>query len=481
MKATLLKLAATALVAAIPTASAVPAVSGRPVPELTDLDDMMTTFMDANSITAGVLGVVQDGRIIYLRGFGEDFDGNDLPENALFRIASLTKPITAACIRQLVADPVNANAFNLGQPGGGVLNCVGTRAPWPALWSPPPATPGMTSNNTTVDHLLNHEGGWDHDTDNDGSNENADMTYSEATIASQMGVPSPPGRNRTMGYILGLPLQVAPGGGSSGTTYSNYNYLALGLIAEQVSGQDLVTYIRQNVLTPQMWVPSTEILQGRTFRADQNPREPYYDDPSLWPNVYDNDPEPEQVELPYGEWDQESRIGQGGIVCSAATYLTFADRYRAGYTARSIGQPLDTTPILPAEQPGHTGSFPGGTNSGITQRPDGYRIFAVFNKNSPNNVPNYGGTMTGMVDTYLDNNVIPVINRTSDGFWTEPTGGAGTDVGGFHQPFHSFASAMAKTTSGSKIRLKPGNSDWTGKIAKRIRLDAPLGEAKIGL
>ena len=140
MKTKLLKIAATALVlAATQTATAVPAISGRPVPELTDLDDIMTTFMDANSITAGVLGVVQNGRIVYLRGFGEDYNGNDLPENALMRIASLSKPITAACIRQLVANPVNTNPFNVGG-NGGLLNCLGPRAPWPALWSPAAAT-----------------------------------------------------------------------------------------------------------------------------------------------------------------------------------------------------------------------------------------------------------------------------------------------------------------------------------------------------
>ena len=478
MKTKLLKIAATALVlAATQTATAVPAISGRPVPELTDLDDIMTTFMDANSITAGVLGVVQNGRIVYLRGFGEDYNGNDLPENALMRIASLSKPITAACIRQLVANPVNTNAFNVGG-NGGLLNCLGPRAPWPALWTPPAATPGLTATAITVDHLLNHEGGWDHDTDNDGNSENPDMTYRESTIASQMNVPSSPGRDRTMGYLLGLPLQLTPGGGGANSTYSNYNYLALGLIAEQVSGQGMISYIRQNVLTPEMWVPSTEILQSRTFRASQDSREPYYDDPSLWPNVFDNDPDPELVERPYGEWDQESRLSQGGIVCSAAAYLTFADNYRAGYTNRAIGQPLDTNPILAGTQPGHTGSFPGGTNSGITQRPDGYRIFAVFNKSGS---PNYGGAMTTLVDSYLDNNVVPTINRTSDGFWTQPSGGAGSNVGGYHQPFHSFASALAKTTSGSKIRLKPGSTGWTGKIKKRTRLDAPLGLAKIGL
>src|SRR5690606_2671848 len=123
-----------------------------------------TNYMDANAITAGVLGVMQDGRIVYLRGFGEDYDGNDLPENALMRVASLSKPITAASIRRIAADGVidlADNAFDLGQPGDGILD----DDPWPAIGD-------NRFQNITVNHLLNHQGGWDHDTDNDGTFEN---------------------------------------------------------------------------------------------------------------------------------------------------------------------------------------------------------------------------------------------------------------------------------------------------------------------
>ena len=467
MKTRLLQLAATALaVAAIPSASAVPAVSGRPVPELTDLDDIMSTFMDANGITAGVLGVMQDNRIVYLRGFGEDYDGNDLPENALMRIASCSKPVTAAVTRKLIAEgefDLNDNAFDLGQAGGGVLDCVGEFTPFPSLWNPVPANASPMTT-ITVNHLLRHQGGWDR-------NLTPDVTYNEIQIAGDMSVASPPGRPNTIRWILGQPLDFTPG---TQGQYSNVGCLTLGVIAEEVTGKPLISLIREKVLTPNMWVPSTEIIAGRTFRADQNPREPRYDSDVISPNVFDN-VEPEEVQRPYGGWDHEARIGQGAIVLSVPTMLTLANTYHIGTWDSKIGMPLATDPLTSTQK--HNGGFEG-TNSAVRQRTDGYRVFAVFNKRGS---PNFGDAMIALVDDYLDNNVIPDIHRTSDGFWTEPSGGAGTDVGGYHQPFHSFASAMSKTTSGSKIRLKPGASDWTGTIKKRTRLDAPLGLAKIGL
>ncbi|BCX48243.1 hypothetical protein HAHE_21510 [Haloferula helveola] len=478
MKPKSLTLAAASLwaAAALP-AAAVPAVSGRPVPELTDLDDMMSTFMDANSITAGVLGLMQDGRIIYLRGFGEDYDGNDLQENALFRVASLTKPVTASCIHQLIDDTVNTNAFDLDQVGGGVLDYD----PWPSLGD-------NRLPNVTVFHLLNHQGGRNRDPDGDGTNDINDWTYQETNIAGQMGVDSPPGRVSTMRFILGQPLQLNPGNGTLvgdgtvvGNTYSNAGYLALGLMVEQESGQSYINYVRSNVLTPSMWVPSTEIHSGRTFRSWQNSREPAYDSDADVSNVYDN-VGPDNVPRSYGGWDHDARTGQGSFVTSAAAYLTLADNYRVGYNGGNIGESLDDFPLTAGEKNGHTGSMPSGTNSAVLQRDDGYRIFIAFNKRNPSGT-NYARTMRTMVDNYIDNIGVPVINRTSDGFWTVPSGGAGNngDFGGYHRPFHSFGDALSVTQSGSKIRLKPGTTDWTGTIGKRRRFDAPLGPVKIGL
>src|SRR5262249_53406291 len=94
----------------VATAHAQLAVSGRPVPGMTAFDATMTNFMNANGITAGVLGISRNGRIEYLRAFGwlvapaGGAPGVPLPENTMMRTASAVKPVTAAAVRQLAAD-----------------------------------------------------------------------------------------------------------------------------------------------------------------------------------------------------------------------------------------------------------------------------------------------------------------------------------------------------------------------------------------
>lgn len=237
--------------------------SGRPVPALSDFDDEMQDFMDDNDIGAGILGVMRDGKVVYLRGFGHDYNGNDLPENALFRLASCTKPLTAAATRSLISDGafnLMDNAFELGQTGGGVLNL----APFPSVGD-------SRLEDITIQHLLLHQGGWDDDV--------TDLAFQYWTAAEDMNVTRPPSREDMMRWSLGQPLQFTPG--TITTDYANIGYHALGRIVEQEAGQSLGTYLRQNILTPNMWVPATELQLGRTFRVDQDPREPLYDSPNI--------------------------------------------------------------------------------------------------------------------------------------------------------------------------------------------------------
>src|ERR1051326_4243814 len=95
-------------------------ISGRPVPSMAIFDQIMTNYMTTNSIEAGVLGIMRNERIVYLRGFGyldTPADNTNLttaiplPENAIFRQASLSKYPTAATVRKLA----EAGAF--GPPG----------------------------------------------------------------------------------------------------------------------------------------------------------------------------------------------------------------------------------------------------------------------------------------------------------------------------------------------------------------------------
>src|SRR5436190_22490535 len=98
MKSPLLRLVAASLLAQ--TLHAQIPISGRPVPNLAQLDTIMSDFMTdpSRNITAGVLGVSRGGRAIFLHGYGTLSPGTNLPETALFRLASVVKPITAATI-----------------------------------------------------------------------------------------------------------------------------------------------------------------------------------------------------------------------------------------------------------------------------------------------------------------------------------------------------------------------------------------------
>ena len=282
-------------------------MSGQPVPQLVIFDLAMQIFMDSNGIEAGVLGVMKDGRIVYLRGFGwrDNAHTTTLPENAMMRLASVTKPVTAAGIRKLIEwDTIDLLefAFRLGQPAPGIL-----------AYDAFPSLGDSRIRSITVEHLLTHTGGWDRDVA-------PDLTYREIAIAADMGVASPPGRVNTVRWIMGQPLQVTPG---AEYHYSNIGYLLLGLILEQESGMDYISFIRQNVLTESMWFPATEFELGRTFPADRNPREPWYDEDTLGINVFDPYSQFPWVRRPDGSWDHEARVGQGALIASAVMLLLF--------------------------------------------------------------------------------------------------------------------------------------------------------------
>src|SRR6266705_397977 len=79
-------------------------VTGLADGDLEPFDDMMLAFMRDNEVPGAALAVAKDGRLVYARGFGyADSDAmTPVSPRALFRIASISKPITAAAILRLV-------------------------------------------------------------------------------------------------------------------------------------------------------------------------------------------------------------------------------------------------------------------------------------------------------------------------------------------------------------------------------------------
>ena len=81
-------------------------VSGTAVSGMASFDQAVTAFMRKLSIPGGAVAVMRDGKLIYARGFGyADVEKKTLVQpDALFRVASVSKTITAAAIMKLVEE-----------------------------------------------------------------------------------------------------------------------------------------------------------------------------------------------------------------------------------------------------------------------------------------------------------------------------------------------------------------------------------------
>ncbi|MXY07208.1 MAG: beta-lactamase family protein [Rhodothermaceae bacterium] len=317
----------------------------------------LDSFSVVHGIGASALAIMKDGNVIYegVSGFMDAGHDRAIISNVMMRVASVSKPVTAAAVRQLINDgalSLRARAFDLGQPEGGVLNLQ----PFPMLGD-------SRLMDITVEHLLLHRSGWDRDS-------TADWVFREVSIARRMSVPSPPGRENTVRYILGQPLQFDPG---SKTVYSNVGYLVLGLIIEKVSGKDYLTYVRENIFAP-LGISAEDVIQARTFPEDRSMREPWYDAPALTHNVFD--PNGPRVRWPDGGWHAEAKLAEAGLVSTTRALLEFADEYVVW--GSSIGR-LRSSRSGSSWWSWHGGTLPG-TNSLVYQSGDGVSYVVLFNR-----------------------------------------------------------------------------------------------------
>ncbi len=339
---------------------------------------LLANFAGQNDIGAAAMGVMKDGEIVYdgAVGFMDGDRQGPIAPDVMMRIASVSKPVTAAAIRALAAArrlDFGDRAFDLGQEGGGILDI-----------EPFPWQGDSRLADITVIHLLRHQGGWDRE-------ETEDFVFRELRIAEAMSIPSPPGRVNTVRYVLGQPLQFAPGARSA---YSNVGYLVLGLIIEEVSGQDYMTYVRESVFAP-LGVPPEDVIRGRTFPEDRSGREPWYAAAGTAVNVFD--PTGPRVRWPDGGWDHEAKVAEGGLVLTTRALLRFADSHRLW--GDDIGRPRSHS-----EGAGrwayHTGSL-SGTNTLAHQRGNGITYVALFNRR-PAGQPDYAERFRSVVETRLN-------------------------------------------------------------------------------
>lgn len=358
--------------------------TGEAHPATAAVDRVLREFLQHHRIPGAALAITDKSRLVYARGFGyADVAAREpVKPTSLFRIASISKPITAVAILQLV----DQGQLQLDDRVFKILDFK------PHLEGEQKFDERQSQ--ITIRHLLQHRGGWDR-------NVSFDAMFQSTEFSRLLGTTPPAGPETIIPVMLGKPLDFDPG---QRYAYSNYGYCLLGRVIEKITGESYEQYVQQHVLKP---IGITGMRIGRTRLGGRAEREVRYYDPRRGDSVFEDDLG-ELVPQPYGAWHLEAMDSHGAWIASAVDLARFATAFDSPAECRILkpesiremferpeglaghddqGQPKPTYYALGWSvqmrddgrfAASHSGSLPG-TNTYLIRRPDGRNMALLFN------------------------------------------------------------------------------------------------------
>lgn len=285
------------------------------------LDEVLKEHTTRVGARASVLSLSRQGQLVYARGFGwlDRQRKRKTQRDSAFRIASVSKPITAILIRDLVARgrlQLEAKVHALLKDERGLeLQPLDTRL-----------------EDITVEHLLDHKGGWDR----------------AATFDPVFGLPgTKPRRFASLSpadlvqIMWSRPLQFDPG---SRSVYSNFGYVVLGRVLEAVTKKPYAEYL--SAFMEQNGIAGIAVGQQQ---RNQRWHEPEYPAAGRRLNI-------------------EVMDAAGGLIATAPALCTLLGRFWMDGRKRKGGSCTYT----------FYGSNPG-TSAVVRQHPGGFEYAAMFN------------------------------------------------------------------------------------------------------
>jgi len=270
--------------------------TGEPVAGWETVDDEIRDYMQTWAVPGASLALAVEGRLVFARGYTWDTaDAEIVHPESVFRIASMSKPITSVAIHQLIEHGLLSYETR-------VIDVLDLQ-PQPG-WSPDPRLESVT-----IDHLLYHTGGWDRD-------ETYDPMFMDEFIASTLRVDLPISKSDIATFMTGQNMQFEPG---SRYAYSNYGYCLLGLVIEEITERDYSEWVAENVFQP---IGVGRARRGHTVFHERAPGEVRYYGSS--------------GEDPY-RWNIENMDSHGGWILSASDYVRFMS---------AVFDDFDASPLL---------------------------------------------------------------------------------------------------------------------------------------
>lgn len=271
-----------------------------------NIDNEVKSFLNAWKIKGASVAITKDEELVYAKGFGfanEQADEQVKPGH-LFRIASVSKLLTAVSIMKLAEEGMLSLEDYVFGPQGILDTSIYKNYVDPRY------------EEIRVIHLLNHTGGW--------SKRTVDPMFNSLSIARKMNIDPPADLDHVIEFTLGKRLYYTPGNRYS---YSNIGYGILGKIIEVKSGMPYEDYVILNILKP---AGIHDMHIGGSFHHDRYPNEVNYYSTTKSLMTYAIDGSGELVPMYYGGNNIELLGPAGGWVASApelAKLLTVLDGF----------------------------------------------------------------------------------------------------------------------------------------------------------
>ncbi|MFK8114373.1 MAG: serine hydrolase [Rubripirellula sp.] len=275
--------------------------SGEDIAAFASYDRQMDDFMKQHRVPGASIAVTDRGKVVFARGYGYADVANAEPvqPESLFRIASISKPITAVAILQLI----EKDKLKLDDKVLAVLdhsdNIKSAGDEFDPRW-----------HEITIQHLLQHRGGWDR-------SESFDAMFKSVEFARKVGTDAPADQATVIKAMLSHKLDFAPG---VRYAYSNFGYCLLGRVIEKLTSQSYESYVKENVLAP---IGITTMRIGATHLAGRANNEVRYYQPGTGKSVFQETID-QEVPVQYGAWHLEAMDSHGGWIASATDLAKFA-------------------------------------------------------------------------------------------------------------------------------------------------------------
>jgi N-acyl-D-amino-acid deacylase len=264
-------------------------------------DRRMRDFMKEHRVPGASVAVTHRGQVVFARGYGyaDVASKETVQPTSLFRVASLSKPITSVAILQFVEQ----NKLKLDDKVFEVLDYAADIKAAGNDFDP-------RLRDITIRHLLEHRGGWDR-------GRSFDAMFQSVRFAKQAEVAPPADQAAVIKAMLSQKLDFDPG---DEYAYSNFGYCLLGRVIEKLSGQTYEECVKEKVLAP---IGVTTLRIGATHLAGRSENEVRYYHPGTGKSVFQADLD-QKVPSQYGAWNLEAMDSHGAWIASAVDLAKFA-------------------------------------------------------------------------------------------------------------------------------------------------------------